>query len=180
MVIRNRMPPWHENFKLPNGHVMLLRPIRPEDAAPLEAAISLMGPVPIRERFLASLPESSEQLGRQLTHPNPKHEIILVAAETLPPGEALIAAIARAALLPGTRHAQCTVLVSDFIAGQGIGRQLLRKLVKWARGKYLDRIDGEVHASNQQLIQLAQSLGFTVNPIAGTDDLLQLQLDLSR
>ncbi len=36
MSVRNRMPPWHENFKLPNGHVLLLRPVRSEDVEPLQ------------------------------------------------------------------------------------------------------------------------------------------------
>ena len=43
MATRNRMPPWHEIFKAPSGHELLIRPIRPEDGAPLQAAFSLFG-----------------------------------------------------------------------------------------------------------------------------------------
>ncbi|RBC56730.1 N-acetyltransferase, partial [Xanthomonas oryzae pv. oryzae] len=54
MAIRNRMPPWHENFSLPNGRTLLLRPIRPEDGPPLQGAFSLLGPEEIRARFVRS------------------------------------------------------------------------------------------------------------------------------
>lgn len=127
MAIRNRMPPWHENFSLPNGRTLLLRPIRPEDGPPLQGAFSLLGPEEIRARFVRSSAEITPEMVQRLTHPNPKSEIVLVAAEQLPPGEALVGAVARAALVPGTRQAEYTILVSSFVAGQGLGRQLMRK-----------------------------------------------------
>ena len=80
MATRNRMPPWHEIFKAPSGHELLIRPIRPEDGAPLQAAFSLFGPEEIRDRFLQSVTELSPETTQRLTHPNPKTEITLVAA----------------------------------------------------------------------------------------------------
>lgn len=41
---RNRLPPWHEEFVLPNRRAILIRPIRPEDAVPLHAVFGLLGP----------------------------------------------------------------------------------------------------------------------------------------
>ena len=78
MATRNRMPPWHEIFKAPSGHELLIRPIRPEDGAPLHAAFSLFGPEEIRDRFLQSVTELSPETTQRLTHPNPKSEITLV------------------------------------------------------------------------------------------------------
>lgn len=120
MSVRNRMPPWHENFKLPNGHVLLLRPVRSEDVEPLQGVFALMGPQEIRERFAPSATGSSERF-QQLTNPNAKREIVLVAAEQLPPGEAMIAALARASIVPNSRHAEYIILVSSFVSGQGWG-----------------------------------------------------------
>lgn len=82
MATRNRMPPWHEIFKAPSGHELLIRPIRPEDGAPLQAAFSLFGPEEIRDRFLQAVTELSPETTQRLTHPNPKTEITLVAAES--------------------------------------------------------------------------------------------------
>lgn len=178
MAIRNRMPPWHENFTLPNGHTLLLRPIRPEDGPPLQGAFSLLEPAEIRNRLLRPAGDLTSDQVQRLTHPNPKTEIVLVAAETLPPGEAVIGAIARAAVLPGSREAEYTILVSRFVTGQGLGRQLMRKLVKWARRKYLDRVFGDVLRSNVPMLQLAESLGFKPHPHPNSPELVRMVLEL--
>lgn len=178
MAIRNRMPPWHENFKLPNGRTLLLRPVRPEDGPPLQGAFTLFGPEEIRQRFVNPVAEVPGDMLQRLTHPNPKSEIVLVAAEQMPPGEAMIGAIARASIVPGSRQAEYMILVSSFVAGQGLGRQLMRKLVKWARRKYLDRLYGDVLQSNQPMMQLAESLGFKPQPHPESPELVRMVLEL--
>ncbi len=178
MAIRNRMPPWHENFNLPNGRKLLLRPIRPEDGPPMQAAFNLLEPEAIRDRFLRQSNVAPPELVLLLTHPNPKTEIVLVAAEQLPPGEALVGALARAAIVPGTRQAEYTILVSHFVAGQGLGRQLMRKLVKWARRKYLDRLYGDTLKSNEPMMELALSLGFVAQPHPDSPELVRMVLEL--
>ncbi|WP_313343741.1 GNAT family N-acetyltransferase [Stenotrophomonas sp.] len=180
MATRNRMPPWHEIFKAPSGHELLIRPIRPEDVGPLQAAFSLFGPEEIRDRFLQSVTELSAETAQRLTHPNPKSEITLVAAESShPAGEAVVGAVARASMIQGTREAEYAILVSRFLVGQGLGRQLMRKLVKWARGKYLDRLYGDVAEENEPMKQLAASLGFKPVPHPqGTPGLVRMVLEL--
>ncbi len=178
MAIRNRMPPWHENFNLPNGHALLLRPIRPEDGPPLQGSFDLLGPSEIRSRFLRSAGELNTETAQQLTHPNPKTEIVLVAAEQLPPGEAVIGAVARASIIAGTRQAEYLILVSSFVAGQGLGRQLMRKLVKWARRKYLDRLYGDVLSSNTPMLEMAESLGFKRQAHPESPELVRMVLEL--
>jgi RimJ/RimL family protein N-acetyltransferase len=164
MATRNRMPPWHEIFKAPSGHELLIRPIRPEDGEPLRAAFSLFGPEEVRDRMMQSVEELTPEAALRLTHPNLKLEITLVAAESLPAGEAVVGALARASIVPGTREAEYAILISRFLIGQGLGRQLMRKLVKWARGKYLDRLYGDVLEENEPMKQLAASLGFKPVP----------------
>ncbi|PSD19452.1 N-acetyltransferase [Stenotrophomonas maltophilia] len=179
MATRNRMPLWHEIFKAPSGHELLIRPIRPEDGAPLQAAFSLFGPEEIRDRFLQAVTELSPETTQRLTHPNPKTEITLVAAESLPAGEAVVGAVARASIIPGTREAEYAILISRFLIGQGLGRQLMRKLVKWGRGKYLDRLYGDVAAENEPMKQLAASLGFKPVPHpTGAEGLVRMVLEL--
>lgn len=179
MATRNRMPPWHENFKAPSGRELLIRPIRPEDGPPLQGAFSLFGPEEVRDRFLQPVATLSDETAQRLTHPNPKTEISLVAAEPLPPGEAVVGAVARASIIPGTRDAEYAILVSRFLAGQGLGRQLMRKLVKWARGKYLDRMYGDIAQDNEPMLQLAASLGFRQAPHpAAAPGLVRMVLEL--
>src|SRR3546814_4888908 len=71
----------------------------------------------------------------------------------------LVGAVARVAVTPGTRDAEFAILVSRYVAGMGLGRHLMRRLVRWARGKKLERMYGDVLESNQPMLSLADSLG---------------------
>jgi RimJ/RimL family protein N-acetyltransferase len=104
--------------------------------------------------------ELSPEMAERLVRPDTRREFALVAAEPLPPGEALVGAVARAALVDGTRDAEFAILVSHYIAGMGLGRHLMRRLVRWARGRRLERLYGDVLEHNQPMLALAQSLGF--------------------
>ncbi len=179
MTARNRLPPWHEEIRLANGRQVLIRPIRPADADPLRAAFALLEPDEVRQRFLYAKKELSPETALRLTQPNPKSEFVLVAAEPMTPGEALVGAVARAAILPGTRHAEFHILVSHYVAGMGLGRHLMRRLVRWAKGKRLDRLYGDVLEENEPMRALARSLGFqqTAGEAPG---MIRVSLDLKR
>lgn len=160
MAARNRMPPWHESIRLANGREVLVRPIRPEDAVPLRAGFSLLQPDEVRQRFLYPMKELSMELAERLTRPNTRREFALVVAEPQPPGEALIGAVARISVDDDGRAGEFAILVSHYINGMGLGRHLMRRLVRWAKGRKLDRVYGEVLESNLPMQALAASLDF--------------------
>ena len=178
MAARNRLPPWHEQIRLSNGREVLIRPIRPADAAPLRQGFPLLEPDEIRQRFLYALNELTPEMAEKLARPDAKREFALVAAEPLPPGEALVGAVARAAILDNGREAEFAILVSHYVAGMGLGRHLMRRLVRWAKGRKLQRLCGDVLEHNQPMLALAQSLGFRRVP---TDEpgLVRVVLDLT-
>ncbi|WP_348240531.1 hypothetical protein, partial [Salmonella enterica] len=72
----------------------------------------LLTPDAVRHRFLHTIRDLSPEMAYELTHPDPKTQFALVAAEPLPPGEALVGAVARASIDPGTRNAEFAILVS--------------------------------------------------------------------
>lgn len=176
MVARERLPPWHERQRLPNGRELLIRPIRAEDAEPLRAGFALLQPDEVRQRFLHTINELSAEQAERFTRINPKTEFALVASEPLPPGEALIGAVARIAIDDGGGDAEFAILVSRYIAGMGLGRYLMTRLVKWARGKRLEHVYGDVLEHNLPMLTLTQSLGFRREP--ARDGLVRVVLDL--
>lgn len=178
VVKRDRLPPWHEYKRLLDGREILIRPIRPEDAEPLRAGFSLLRPEEIRQRFLYAIKELTPETAARLTRPDPDTEFALVAAEPLPPGDALIGAVARVAIDPGTREAEFAILVSHFIGGMGLGRHLMLRLVRWARRKQLTRLYGDVLEHNTAMLALAESLGFR-REHSDTPGLVRVALDLS-
>lgn len=176
MATRERLPPWHERQRLPNGRELLIRPIRPEDAMPLRAGFDLLQPEEVRQRFLHSMAEMSPEMAERFTRVDPRHEFALVAAEPLPPGEALVGAVARISIDPDGHDAEFSILVSRYIANMGLGRYLMTRLVKWARGKKVERIYGDVLVHNQPMLALAESLGFERQ--SQQEGLVRLSLDL--
>ncbi len=178
MSARNRLPPWHERLRLANGREILIRPIRADDAEPLRASFPLLQPEEVRQRFLHAVKELGPEMLQRLTQPQPRTEFALVAAEPLPPGEALVGAVARASITPGTREAEFAILVSRYVAGMGLGRHLMRRLVRWAKGKKLERLYGDVLESNQPMLSLAKSLDFR-RESSDTPGLVRVVLDLS-
>lgn len=175
---QKRLPPWHEKFRLQDGRELLIRPIRQEDADPIRGGFALLEPEQIRQRFLTSMAELPAQQAARLCSPDPRSEFALVAAEPLPPGEALVGALARARVLEGGRQAEYAILISRFLVGQGVGRHLMRRLVKWARGRKLEQLQGEVLDDNQPMLQLVSSLGFRILPGHDTPGLTRVVLDL--
>ena len=177
MAARNRMPPWHEKLTLANGRELLIRPVRPEDAGPIRAGFSLLEPNEIRQRFLHPMKELSVEQAERLTRPNSRREFALVAAEPLPPGEALVGAVARLAVDDDGENAEFAILVSHYVAGMGLGRHLMRRLVRWAKGRKLRRIYGDVLDSNLPMQALAASLDFR-REHADAPGLVRMVLDL--
>lgn len=173
----DRLPPWHELKRLVNGREVLIRPIRPEDAEPLRAGFSLLRPDEVRQRFLYAVKELTPETATRLTRPDPLTEFALVAAEPLPPGEALIGAVARVAIEPGTRTAEFAILVSHYISGMGLGRHLMLRIVRWARRRQLDTLYGDVLEHNTAMLGLADSLGFHRHH-ADSPGLVRVTLDL--
>lgn len=180
MAARERLPPWHERQRLPNGRELLIRPIRPEDAEPLRAGFDLLQPDEVRQRFLFAMKELTPEMAERFTRVNPKSEFALVAAEPMPPGEALVGAVARIAIDDNGRDAEFAILVSHYISGMGLGRYLMTRLVKWARGKKIERIYGDVFEHNQPMLQLAQSLGFEREFQHDAPGLIRVTLDLKK
>lgn len=178
MAARNRLPPWHEEIRLQDGRDILIRPVRPDDAGPLREGFALLQPEEVRQRFLPSMQEMTPQAASRLCRPDPRNEFALVAAEPLPPGEALVGAVARAARVDDTKDAEFAILVSRFIAGQGLGRHLMRRLVRWARGKRFERLRGDVPADNAPMLSLADSLGFQRTDHPADPALVRVTLDL--
>lgn len=177
MAVRNRLPPWHDQIRLANGRELLIRPIRPDDAVPLRAGFSLLKPDEVRQRFLHAVKELTPEMADRLTRPDPKTEFALVAAEPLPPGEAMVGGVARVSILPNTHDAEFAILVSRYIAGMGVGRQLMLRLVRWSKGKKLECLYGDVLEQNQAMLSLSKSLGFR-RESTDTPGLVRVALDL--
>jgi RimJ/RimL family protein N-acetyltransferase len=171
-------PPWHHHLTLADGRELLLRPISPLDAEPLRAGFALLSPEEVRLRFLHPIKEMTPDMAHKLTHLNPKREFALVAAEPLPPGEALVGAVVRASIDDDGRRAEFAILVSHRLARQGLGSLLLKRAIRWAKLKRLDELYGDVLDENTPMLALAQSLGFHRETVPHDPGMIRVRLPL--
>lgn len=176
---RRRMPgPWREELVLGDGRTLWLRPIEPADAEPMRWGFPQLNRDEVRMRFLHPMKELPPDMAYRFTHIDPRSEFALVVTEPLPPGEALIGAVVRAVVDPGTRRAEYAILVTHFITGHGIGRLLMRKMIEWCRRKRLEQVYGDVLRENTPMLNLVEELGFRREACPGDPGLVRVVLDL--
>lgn len=174
-------PERSDRITLIDARELVVRPIDPADAGPITASFHLLNEDEVRRRFLHILKALGEEHLRQLTHPERGRDFVVVAAEPLPPGEALVGAVARLARdRDDETRAEFGILVSHFVVGLGLGRVLMQRLIEWAQLHGVEALWGDVMDDNTAMIELAARLGFHRETISGSPGLVRITLALHR
>lgn len=147
--------------RLPDGRPLMIRPIRPEDAANEQAFVSALSTETRRLRFMGTLKELSPADLAQLTQIDYAREMALIAL--IPDGDRdRQIGVARYAFGPDDRVAEFAIVVDDALRGQGIGTRLMVELMTAARDHGASLMIGDVLAENRTMLTLMKELGFTV------------------
>ena len=158
--------PW----KLKDGTPVIIRPIRPEDE-------------PLMVKFHESLSERSvyfryfhaAKLSQRIAHDrltrvcflDYDRDIALLAETTGTADGRQIIGIGRMSKAHGRNTAEVAVLIRDQYQRQGLGIELLRRLMVVARDEQLESVHAYILEENIEMQQLMRKVGFTVAP---TDD----------
>jgi RimJ/RimL family protein N-acetyltransferase len=160
----SRDPRRTQRVRLEDGRTLWLRPVAPADAAPIAGGFAVLREDDVRRRFLHPVKALGEDHLQRLTQPG-DDAFVVVAAEPLPPGEALVGAVARYARdADDPRRAEFAILVAHPLAGQGLGRRLLRRLFEAARADGIRTLWGDVLDENAAMLRLAERVGFKREP----------------
>ncbi|MBE3567343.1 MAG: bifunctional acetate--CoA ligase family protein/GNAT family N-acetyltransferase [Thermogemmatispora sp.] len=154
------------SWQLPDGTPVTIRPIRPEDE-------------PLMVRFHERLSERSVYLrwlhvlglSQRIAHErlvdrcfiDYDRELALVAVsreEVSGTGTETLLGIGRLIKLPGGEEAEFALLIADQVQGQGLGTELLRRLMEIARQEGLQRLQGRMLPENQAMLRICRALGF--------------------
>lgn len=104
-------------------------------------------------------------------------EMVLVAEGADPKtGEAEIYGVARLSKQTGTDGAEFSLLVSDRAQRQGLGTELMHRLLQVGREEQLHRIWGEILAENTTMQRICEKLGFRLQRVDA--DLVNAEIDL--
>lgn len=155
--------PW----TLPDGTEILIRPIRPEDE-------------PLASQFHQNLSEQSVylryfhlvKLSQRIAHErltrlcfiDYDREMALVAEYRNPTtGKSEIVGVARLSKLHNTGEAEFAEIVSDSFQRQGLGTELLQRLVRVGRDEGLKLITADILAENGAMQRVCQKVGFRLD-----------------
>ena len=150
-----------------DGIPWVLRPIRPEDAEPLQEFIRGLSERSRYMRFVSMMRELTPRMVSRYTQVDYHRELALVAATQVPnpanrghPREVLVGFAPPAQ--SGRPGAEYALVIGDGWQRRGPGpRQLMSALIDAAREQGLEYIDGLVLSTNRPMLALMTSLGFT-------------------
>jgi len=90
-------------------------------------------------------------------------EMALVAESRDGAGQASILGVGRLIKLHGTHDGEFAIVVVDAKQGQGLGTELLRRLVQIGRDEGLARIIATIATENREMQRVSANVGFRVS-----------------
>ncbi|HUG58383.1 MAG TPA: GNAT family N-acetyltransferase [Candidimonas sp.] len=149
-----------------DGNPWLLRPIRPEDAEPLQEFVRGLSDESRYMRFVSMMRELTPRMLERYTRIDYDRELALVATVQVPnpehrghPHEQIIG-FAHYLRNADCRGAEYALVIGDAWQRRGLGAQLMGGLIEAAQDQGLTYIDGVVLATNRPMLSLMTHLGF--------------------
>ena len=146
-------------IRLKDGTALQLRPIRPDDAERERAFVAAMSDSSRYSRFQHSVSALSPEMIARFTQLDYDREMALVAIDV---ATDQIAGVTRYFPNPDRISVEFAVAVADAWQGRGLGMLLMKSLIACAQAAGYDSIDGSILSSNQDMLHLAEQLGFAI------------------
>jgi acetyltransferase len=154
--------PW----KLKDKSPVTIRPIRPEDEPMLVKFHETLSEESVYHRYFTALNLSQRIAHERLTRIcfNDYDREIALVAELKPVNDdgKKILGVGRLSKLHGTNEAEFAVLISDHWQNQGLGFELLKRLIEIGRAEKLERIVGQILPENHAMQHICKKLGFKI------------------
>lgn len=160
---------------LSDGERVAIRPIRPDDAAALQAFHRNLSEQSIYLRFFAALPELADDRARYFAGADGRDRVALVALD--PASPETIIGVLRYDRLPGTDRAEYAAVVTDRWQGRGLGMAMSHRLIAIARRSGIRTFIAFTLPENDRMRHLFRDLGLPAHTQweAGA---MQVEIDL--
>ena len=158
------------------GATVTLRPIRPEDEPQMVRFHGTLSDRSIYLRYFHHLPLGARVHHERLTRVcfiDYDREMVLVAESA----DTEIVAVGRLTRERDRTEAEFALLVSDTWHERGLGTELLRRLIDFARQEGIRRVTGDILTENRVMLEICRALGFETR-YSSTDHVVKATLSL--
>ena len=178
LAIRPYPKELEENIHRPDGTVLLLRPVRPEDEPAFQELFTHLSADAVRLRFFGPKKALTHPFAARMTQIDYDREMALVLAEPGTPGKAAVhGAVHIAADSDGVR-AEYAIMVRSDMAGRGLGSLLMERIIACGKARGLKEIFGEVLRTNARMLRLCDRFGFARGPNPDDPGVMEVRLAL--
>jgi len=178
-ALRGRYPHELERTWQPAGaSVVTIRPLRPEDLAIERRFIEALSPATLYQRLQYSATSASERDLARLLDLDYYDRLAVGGVTQDSTGETLVG-VSRYARVPGTRRAECAIVVADGWQGRGLGSELMRTLMIAAHARDIDCLEGSTLAENSRIANWGRRFGFSVHTEPNSGGLVVVRIDLT-
>jgi acetyltransferase len=160
---------------LPDGTIVQLRPIRPEDEPLLHDLVAHMSAEDLRRRFFTPVRGLSHRLAVRLTQLDYDREMALVALH-----ESTVLGIARFSADPDRQKAEFAIAVRTDWHGRGVGYLLMTRLIEVARQWGIGELVGQVLRDNGPMLAMCREFGFATAPDPADGSIVQVKKRLDQ
>ncbi len=181
LAIRPYPQHYVQPWELSGGTPITLRPIRPEDEPLMVKLHETLSERSVYFRWLHLL-----QLSQRIAHErligvcfiDYDREMALVADYYNPQsGQHELLGVGRLIKTSEANEAEFAVLVADQFQRKGIGTELLRRLIQFARAEKLQRLTGDILTENLGMQAVCKKLGISLQ-YSPEDNLMKAELEL--
>jgi acetyltransferase len=151
---------WERRIVLLDGQAVLVRPIRPEDELLYAKFFEVESAEDVRLRFFGPVKSRDLAFFSKFTHIDFAKAMAFIALDEKS-GEML--GVARLHDdSGGDGAAEYAIIVRSDLKNHGLGRELMRMIVEYAKAKQLLAIKGQVLHENEAMLRMCHELGFEI------------------
>jgi acetyltransferase len=165
-----------EDWRLPDGTRVTIRPIRPEDLALETAFVAGLSRETGYRRLLSPRQLQPDELWR-FTHIDYEWELALIATADIAGAEQQLA-VARYVRDGQGEQAEFAIVVGDAWQASGLGTKLLQSLIRAAAQAGVRRLSASTLSNNEGMLALARKLGFQLLRDPGDTTVTYLSMTL--
>ncbi len=175
-AIRPYPKEWEREIVSAGGRRVFVRPVRPEDEGLFLDFVRRVSAEDLRLRFFGPIREFGHAFLARLVQIDYARVIAFVAIER---ESGAMMGVVRLHADTNHERGEYAVLVRSDLKGQGLGWELMRLTIEWARAEGLRVIAGEVLRENVAMLEVCRRLGFDIRPEPDDPEIQIVSLDVA-